>query len=125
MITQEESDMLGQLRDIAEGTNSQDNPFIKHLPELVFPYGPLHVSIAHAVTFAKLAVKHEKPPILEDALRILNQLIAPVDGSLIKPRPTMFFDNRNFFWNALGNRKETTDVILHIFNKVFFTLSLG
>ncbi len=125
MITQEESDMLGQLRDIAESTNSQDHPFIKHLPELVFPFGPLHISISHALTFAKLALKQEKPPMMTDALTILNQLIAPVDGSLIKPRPTMFFDNRNFFWNALGDRKDSTDVILHIFNKVFFTLSLG
>lgn len=120
-----DSDMMGQLKDLVDNLNSSEQPFLRHLPQLLYPKGTLHISASHALQFAKLSLQHDKPPVVSDALSILNQLVHPIDGTFIHPSSNMFYDNRTFFWGALGNRKETIDVIMHIFNTVIFTLSLG
>jgi hypothetical protein len=124
-VTTHDSDKLGQLKDLVDGLNSVEYPFLKHLPTLIYPEGTLHISISHALQFTHLALMHDKPPILHDALLILNQLVSPVDGRYIEPNMSMFNDNRSFFWSGLGTRKNSEDVVMHIFNKVLFTLTLG
>lgn len=118
------SDILGQLRDLVSGTPSYEHPFLHYLPQTVDKKEFSHLNPLHLYKFAQIALKHDQPVVVHDAMKILNQMINPHTGTLIEPTPSMFFDNSTFFWKSLGTRKSISDVITHIINKVVFSLSL-
>jgi hypothetical protein len=115
----------GRLRDMLTGVDALENPFLYHLPQLLLTQDFKLVNPSDAVTFTEMATKYEKMPLILDALKILNRLVDPVDGSLLVPSRDMFYENRSFFWKELGNRTGAADVIMHVFNKTIFFSSLG
>jgi hypothetical protein len=116
---------VGQLRDLLAGLDYNAEPFLYHLPDLLSLPEMSRINADHAVKFAELALKHDKLPIVADALKILNRMVDPQDGHLLNPGPDFFYDNRTFFWDALGSHIQAPDVISHIFNQTVFTTSLG
>jgi hypothetical protein len=118
-------DIIGNLKDMLAGRDIFPDPFLYYLPNLLENHQLSGIEPIHAVKFAQLALKYEKSPLMQDALKILNKLVSPEDGSLIKAAPDIFYENRNFFWKELGTYTKTTDVILHIFNRTIFLNSLG
>jgi hypothetical protein len=123
--TQNRFETVGHLKDILVGVDSRSQPFLYNLPDLLFKTDLSQLNPNHAVMFSELALHHDKQPIVKDALAILNQLIDPIDGTLVKVSPACFYGNRSFFWDELGGHTDTSDVILHVFNKTIFTTNLG
>jgi hypothetical protein len=118
-------EIIGQLEDLLVGRDSYLDPFLKFLPDMLENPSLNSIDPAHAVKFAELALKYDKTPLIRDALKILNKLVDPQDGSLNIPGPDIFYENHNFFWTELGEHTSATEVILHIFNKTIFRSSLG
>lgn len=116
---------VGHLKDLLSRVDPYTNPFLYYLPQLINNPHLNMINPDHAVKFTELALKHETSPIITDALKILNKIINPEDGSLYTPSPTMFYDNRNFFWHEMGNNKQASDVISHILNRTIFFISTG
>jgi hypothetical protein len=116
---------VGELKDLIERVDKRINPFLYYLPEIITKPQLTGINPVQAVLFAQIALKHDQLPLVKDALKILNQLINPDDGNLVNPTKMIFYDNRNFFWDDLGNNTKTTDIISHIFNNVIFIIHVG
>ncbi len=116
---------ISRLRDLLAYTDQIQDPFLYHLPNLLGKHDFSQIDPGNAVTFCEYALKHQKEPIVMDALRVLNQLIEPTDGTLKTPSRLMFVENRNFSWKELGDFKDASSVIMHIFHKTIFFMSLG
>lgn len=99
-------------------------PFLYYLPQLLTKQELSQINPDHAITFVQLAMRNEKSPLIQDALRILNKIIDPENGNLIHPGRDIFYENQSFFWNELGNHTKATDIISHIFNKTIFHESM-
>lgn len=123
--TDRKSDIIGQIHDLVNTKNPNIDPFLFHLPSLLVTPPFEHIDPAKALTFAKIALRPEAPPIVADARKILNQLINPYDGTLINSGPNIFYENRSFFWKELGGHTSPVDIILHILNKTLFVTSVG
>lgn len=124
MMTSREA-TIGKLKDITSHISVAAHPFLYYLPQflerglLTFP------NSTGLILFVEKAIVPYKDPLVEDALKILNQLVDPEDMSLITPRPSMFDDNRHFFWKEFGDFTDVQSVASHIINKVIVVLSLG
>jgi hypothetical protein len=118
-------DMLGKLKDMLIRVDPNTNPFLYYLPELLTQKQFSQIDPRHVVTFVELTLKFDKNPLVKDAILILNRLVDPIDGSLIVPSREIFYENRSFFWDELGNHTQASDVISHIFNKVIFFSNIG
>jgi len=117
-------DGIDQIRDCVSGISSEENPFLYYLPDLLVSATFLSIDPSQALLFTKVATLHDHSPLIIDALRILNQMVNPKDGSVYPPGPQMFYNNSNFFWKELGTHTTSAEAILHIINKTTFTLSL-
>ena len=118
-------EIVGHLRGLLDGRDTNSDPFLKFLPDMLENPGLVNIDPNHALKFTELALKYNKTLLIQDALKILNKIVDPEDGSLKIPGSDMFYDNRNFFWKELGDHTNAVDVILHIFNKTIFLISLG
>jgi hypothetical protein len=116
---------LEQLKQIVSETDKKKQPFLYFFPLLLTKTNVSTICPSQALRFAEVAIKHDRPVIVTDALTILNRIISPVDGSLLEPSKNTFFDNQSFFWDSLGSRTKATDIILHIFNKTYFEIMVG
>jgi hypothetical protein len=116
---------LGQIQDLVITVDPRKDAFLFYLPRLLAQPEFLRIDGVKALTFTKLALNHERPPLISAALLVLNQIISPEDGSFAPPVPMFFYNNRSFLWKELGNHTDAVHVITHILNKTFFVLSLG
>lgn len=116
---------IAKLTDMVYWLKPNDQPFLYYLPQLLTTPEFSAVRPENAVAFAELALKEQSLPIIEDAKNILNRLVEPDDGSLKRIAPDIFYGNRSFFWNELGGRTKPSDVVMHIFHKTVFTISMG
>jgi hypothetical protein len=116
---------LARLTDIVGHLDVNDEPFLYYLPQLLADPRFSRINPDHAVRFAEQAVRHDRPPIVADAVNILNRTVDRETGHLIPFFRDMYFDNHSFFWSELGDRIKTEDVIMHVFNKTIFALSLS
>jgi hypothetical protein len=116
---------LEQLKHIVSVTDYRKEPFLFHLPSLLSNKALSSIKLEQAIQFATLALKHERPVIITDAIKILNRTINPEDGSLKQASVNLFYENQSFFWRDLGGHTEITDVILHVFNKTLFEIMVG
>jgi hypothetical protein len=116
---------LGQIQDLVGHVNYEKDPFLYYLPELLCKPEFALIDATKMLQFVTVALKPEKPPIMIDALKILNQIVNAEDGSLQTPAPNFFYDNQNFLWKELGGHERPVDVILHMVNKVLFVASVG
>lgn len=119
------AELLGQLYDIRQQLDCRVEPFLYYLPEIIKQKELSLINLEHAVIFTKLALKHDQLPFILDAKKILNKLVNTEDGSLKTPGRDIFYENNNFFWKELGDHTKAEDVILHIFNKTMFYISVG
>jgi hypothetical protein len=119
------SQIIGQIRDLIPNTSSFTDPFLYYLPNLLTSAEFKNINAEKTLDFVRLAVKYEKPQIVIDALKILNQLIDPQVGTLKRPDKEFFYENNNFFWKELGGYTESPDVIMHILNKTLFVITVG
>lgn len=115
---------IEQLKKLVARTDYRTQPFLYYLPKLLESKALAGINPQQAVLFVEIAFKHETMPYVTDAMQILNKLVSS-DGTLNQPAQDMFYDNRNFFWTELGTHKTARDVILHVFNKTIFRLSVG
>jgi hypothetical protein len=118
-------DMLGKLKDMLIRVDPEINPFLFYLPNLLDQKQFSGIDPAQAVTFTEMTLRYDKNPLVKDAIMILNRLVNPLDGSLIAPSREIFYENRSFFWDELGNHTRASDIISHIFNKVIFFSNIG
>lgn len=116
--------LLGQIQDLIHESMLHTDPFLYYLPKLL-THEFSNLNIVKVLDFTRIAVREDRPPIVADALQILNKLIHHEDGSLKRPAPDIFYDNRNFNWNELGGHTQPIDVVSHIFNKTLFVTSVG
>ena len=116
---------LGQIRDLIHDSTLHTDPFLYYLPHLLATHDFSNMNIPKVLDFTRIAVREDKPTIVSDALQILNKLVHHEDGSLKRPAPDIFYNNRNFSWNELGGHTKAVDVISHIFNKTLFVISMG
>jgi hypothetical protein len=123
--TKQKQNALGELHDLITKVDKRVNPFVYYLPEIITKSQLTGIDPNQALLFSQIALKHDRLPLVMDALKILNRLVNPDDGSLIIPTKTFFYDNRNFFWDELGNNTKTTDIISHIFNRTIFIIKVG
>jgi len=117
--------IIGQIRDTIPVTFHKSNPFLFFLADIISRPDFSDIAADKVLIFAKIAIREDKPPIVIDALKILNQLVNIDDGSFKNPDPTIFYGNGNFFWSELGHHHFATDVVSHILNKTLFRLSAG
>src|SRR4030042_776265 len=108
--------IISRLREISSRLDFNKHPFLYYLPKYITEYSMINPD--HAVVFAETALKHEKLPIMKDALLILNRIVKPEDGTFMTPTKEIFYENRHFFWSELGGYTRPTDIISHIFNKI-------
>jgi hypothetical protein len=116
---------LEQLKHIVSVTDYRKEPFLFHLPTLLTHKALSSIKPEQAIRFATLALKHERPVIIHDAIKILNRTINPEDGSFKEASTNMFYENQSFFWRDLGEHTKITDIILHVFNKTLFEIMVG
>jgi hypothetical protein len=114
-----------RLEQIVSETDYKTQPFLYYFPSLIKKQELQSIHPEQALRFAEIALKHDKPVIVSDALIVLNRLVNPEDGSYIRPSKNTFYGNSTFFWNHMGNNTNVTDILLHIINKTYFELSVG
>ncbi len=112
-----------QIESLVEKVDNQTNPFLFYLPHLLRRNEFSRFDAGKALEFTTAALKYDSHPVIRDALRILNNIVAE-DGTLKTPGPHHFFGNQHFFWNELGTYTKTFDVISHVFNRTIFFLSI-
>jgi hypothetical protein len=117
--------LLGEITDMIPNELIHDNPFLRFLPQLLVTPEFSNLNLEKVKNFTRLAIAEDKQSVVADALKILNQLIRPDDGSLKKSAPDIFYGNYHFNWKELGNNTTAPDVIRHVLNKTLFVISLG
>lgn len=116
---------FAKLNDIKMNVDYHTQPFLYYLPELLTKTPLSQIDPNQAAAFAQLSTGNKSLPLVKDALLILNRLIHTEEGSLKEPARDIFYGNNSFFWSELGEHTTACDVILHVFNKTIFHLSLG
>lgn len=114
-----------KLKQAVAVTDNKTQPFLYYLPFLLSKGNLSSIKPEQALRFVAVALKHDKPVIMKDALTVLNRLISSDDGSFLTPSKTLFIENQTFFWNNLGKNITVPDIILHVFNKTYFELLVG
>jgi len=100
-------------------------PFLYYLPFLLAKRELASIKPEQTIRFVELALKQYPPLIVKDALNVLNKTIDPEDGSFREASRSMFYENQSFFWGDLGRNTNTVDIILHVFNKMYFEIMVG
>lgn len=117
--------LIAQIKDLAQRLHPQTEPFLYYFPALLAKPEFSSISAEKALEFMKLGITHEQPPLIKNALAVLNKIVNHEDGSLIKPEPIFFYNNHSFMWNELSTHTDAVAVISHILNKSLFQISLG
>jgi tetratricopeptide (TPR) repeat protein len=120
----ERSNAIERLKGLLLRIDYHTQPFLYYLPQLLTKPELSQLNPDQAITFVQLAMRNEKSPLIQDAMRILNKIVDPENGNLRQPGRDIFYENRNFFWDELGNHTKATDIISHIFNKTIFHESM-
>lgn len=116
---------LGLLRDLTVGSTPENDPFLYFLADNI-ERGQLDQNLIDAfVQIARSAQIIPRLPIVEDALKVLNQMVDIEEGKILPPNPECFYDNRYFNWKELGKFTDRRSTVHHIVNKTLMRLNLN
>jgi len=124
-LTSDQLRSIGRLKDLVTGKVGNQDSFLYYLPQLLEQQTLKPTILKSYISFAECALNYQKPTLVDDALKLLNQIVNFEDGSLIKPNPEMFVGNLHFKWQELGNHTDAISAISHIINKTALVLNLG